>query len=105
MLDSEFSIGDGSERDPPSLEASARQMRDWEASADPFSAWGGHEGRGVGGGRMAAVEAGPISRIVWDFIWLRVVSVERGGKKKIGYQELPGVTTGYQELPRLHFEF
>jgi len=45
---------------------------------------------------MAAVEAGPISRTVWDFIWLRVVSVERGGKKKIGYQELPGVTSGYR---------
>src|SRR5689334_14386717 len=37
-------------------------MRDWEASADPFSAWGGHEGRRLGGGRMAEVEAGPISR-------------------------------------------
>ena len=50
---------------------------------------------------MAAVEAGPILRMVLDFIWLRVLNVGVVKKKWLpgvtrSYQELPGVTRGYQ---------
>jgi hypothetical protein len=43
---------------------------------------------------MAAVEAGPISRMVWDFIRMRVLSV-------VEKKWLPGVTSGYQGLPKV----
>ena len=100
---------DGEDDDPPSPKGPARQMRDSEASAVPFSEWDGQvrplaargDARptdvGMGGRRIAAVEARWILRMTLDFwfvISIRVLSV--AGAKK----QLPGVTTGYQELPR-----
>ena len=47
-------------------------MRDSELNVAPFAAWGEQMRLEIGGGTIAAAEAGPISRMVWDFIWLRV---------------------------------
>jgi len=70
-------------------------MRDWEVSAVPFSAW---DGQMRVGERTAAVEAGPISRMAWDFIWLMRDACSVVKKMvSMGYYELLTVTMGYQE--------
>jgi hypothetical protein len=69
--------------------------RDGEFTDFPFLARGEQVRVGVGEGRMALVEAGPILRVVWDFefcIWLRVLKGEN-------FFWLLWVTVSYRRLP------
>jgi hypothetical protein len=62
--------------------------RDDEFSDDPFWAPGEQVRPGVGEGRIAAVEAGPILRMVLDF-GFRIGVLGVRGEKDFGYCGLP----------------